>query len=167
MSLEIPDNHHDAQSNKPDDEVAITDGTEQTDTDESTAEHRRELDEIISEIREDIEANSNVIQSKAGVTETEALRDRLTTLEQRLTDLEEDHQVVHDNVLKLDEYLREQPELSTEEVAAINTLSAAVFKHEPECPECNRGELSPQFSLTGRYIVCSGENCEYKQKIRL
>jgi DNA repair exonuclease SbcCD ATPase subunit len=169
MSLGIPDDYDDAQPGESDDETTVMDGTEdeQTATDKPAAEHRRDLDGAIGELRENLKAQSSVIGSKADVAEIEALRERLSTLEQRLTDLEDSHQMMHDDVLKLDEYLREQPELSAEEVAAINTLSAAVFKNEPECPECGDGDLAPRLSLTGRYVVCSGENCEYKQRIRL
>ena len=167
MSLGIPDDYDDAQPDEPDDETTVMDSTDgqQSVTNEPAAEAHQDLDAEIDELRKFLEANASAISEKASVTEVEAVHERLTALEQRLTDLEDNHQVIHDHLLNLEEYHRERPEPSAEEVAVIKPLAAAVFDDEPECPECGAGDLHMGGPFLGRRVVCSNDTCEFSRQV--
>lgn len=167
MSLEIPDDYDDGQSDEPDDGMAVVDSTDgqQPATDEPAAESHRDLDEEIGDLWEGIEANAGVITGKASVTEVEAVHERLTALEQRLTELEEDHQSIRDYLHDLEKSRREDPKPSAEEVADIKPLAAAVFDNEPECPGCGEGNLHMSGPFLGRRVVCSDDTCEFSRQV--
>lgn len=167
MTLGIPDDYDDAQTNDPNNEtpVMVTPEGEQTATDEAAAEHRQELAEEIDNLWKGIEANASVISDKPSFTEVKALQERLTAVEQRLTDLEKNHRVMHDHLLEVEKYRGERPEPSAEEIAAINPLVAAVFDDEPECPECGEGNLHMGGPFLGRRVVCSNDTCEFSRQV--
>ncbi len=167
MSLAPPSDYDEEQSDPTNDDAPVgSDSTEErTDPDEPDPAKDEAGELSIEELQQAVEDNSSALEAKADGDLVRSLLSRLNELQNRLIELEDNHQVMHDYLLKLEKRRRDWLDTIDQNDEAVTQLSAAVFGDNPECPECEDGHLTSSEPWLGKRVVCSNEECRFKRNV--
>lgn len=168
MSLAKPTSNDEEQSDHNDSAESVIGqkadekaGAPEESKPQAAMENRRS----IAKVQQAVNANSSEIQRKAEASEVKRLQGLVNKLLDRLTELEEDYQSLHNYLMELEKDRGGRVETRAQNTEAVKELSAAVFRDNPECPECRNGRLQESEPWLSNQLVCSNEECGFERKI--
>ena len=134
MSLATPSDYDEEQSDPTNDDAPVEyDSTEgRTDPDEPDPAEDGADERSIEELQQAVEDNSSALEAKADGDLVRSLLSRLNELQNRLIELEDNHGVMHDYLLKLENRRRDWLDTIDQNDEAVTQLSAVVFGDNPE-----------------------------------
>lgn len=140
-------------------------------TGETTAQDAQEIDlaylpeENDSErtLVEAVETNAEELTHRAPEHRVDKLEKTIDALQEENRELQEHLDALEDRIKSLEGWRSNTVNTVNENIRSLNRLTAAVFGHEPPCPECEDGHLEADTGGFGAdKISCS--NCEYEQE---